>query len=251
MKSSSHSFSVLSEIEIIFEDDDLIVLNKPSGLLVLQDRYDPKIPSLQALLREKYDCVYTVHRIDKETSGLVVFAKTSNAHRSLNAQFERRETEKTYWAICTGEPKEEKGTIDLPISEDLKTKGKMRIDNREGKPSVTGYEVIERFSGYTYIEAKPETGRTHQIRVHLNSIGLPILGDRKYGGGEGLYLSTIKASYRSTGEEKPLLSRAALHASRISITHPTTIVRQNFEAPLPKDMRIALNYLRKFRGNPK
>ncbi len=245
---SSRGFSAILP-KIIFEDGDLLVLNKPSGLLVLPDRYDPKIPNLQALLREKYGQIYIVHRIDKETSGLLAVAKTSEAHKSLCVQFESRETEKTYLAISLGDAENDRGKIDGPISEDPKTKGKMRIDNGGGKESVTSFRVIERFSGYAYVEAKPETGRTHQIRVHLSSIGLPILGDRTYGGGEGLFLSSIKPSYRAHGEEKPLLSRAALHAARLTLTHPTTLVRMTLEAPLPKDIQIALKYLRKFKTN--
>ncbi len=248
MKPSPHPKSVLSEIEIVFEDDVLVVLDKPSGLLVLPDRYDPNIRNLQTLLGQKYGHIYTVHRIDKETSGLVVFAKTAEAHRSLNIQFEDRKTEKVYQAICVGEGASERGKIDAPLSEDLRAKGKVRIDTRDGKESVTNYRVIERFSGYAFVEASPETGRTHQIRMHLSSIGLPILGDQKYGGGEGLLLSAIKPSYRTKGEEKPLLSRTALHAARIGFTHPTKSVRMTLEAPLPKDMQIVLNHMRKLRS---
>lgn len=248
MKSSPHSAVALSSIETVLEDDDIIVLNKPSGLLVLPDRYDAEIPNLQTLLREKYGRIFILHRIDKATSGLIVFAKTEESHKFLSLQFESHETKKVYLAICVGESTEGHGTIELPISEDLRVKGRMRIDSRDGKESVTTYKVIERFAGYTYVEARPVTGRTHQIRIHLSSIGLPILGDRKYGGGEGLYLSTIKPSYRSNGEERPLLSRAALHAAEISIIHPISRQQQTFEAPLPKDMRIVLNYLRKFRA---
>jgi RluA family pseudouridine synthase len=233
--------------EILFEDDDLVILNKPSGLLVLPDRYDPTIPNLQVLLRETYGQIFVVHRIDKETSGLVVFARKSEAHRALSIQFEDRKTEKVYQAICTGDAGDDEGRINLPISEDLRMKGKMKIDSREGKESVTRYRVVERFNAYAHVEAKPETGRTHQIRIHLSSIGLPILGDRKYGGGEGLFLSAIKPGYRVRGEEKPLLSRTALHAASIAFAHPATYERVTFEAPLPKDMRIALTYLRKFR----
>ncbi len=249
MKSTMRSDNTRSEI--VFEDDVLVVLNKPSGLLVVPDRYDPRIPNLQILLREKYGQVFVVHRIDRETSGLVVFAKTAEAHRSLSVQFEDRETEKLYQAICLGETGDERGKIDLPISEDSKAKGRMRVDRSDGKESITNYRVIERFSGYTHVELRPETGRMHQIRVHLSSIGLPILGDRKYGGGDGLLLSSIKSPYRANGEEKPLLSRTALHAAQLAFSHPTTGARMTFEAPIPKDMRISLNYLRKFKASRK
>lgn len=248
MKSIRQSPAALSAIEVVFEDDDIIVLNKPSGLLVLPDRYNLEIPSLQTMLGEKYGRIYVVHRIDRGTSGLIIFAKTVDSHRLLNAQFESRDAEKVYQAICIGESRSEEGMIDVPIAEDPKVKGGMRVDRKEGKLSVTAYKVIEQFAAYSHIEVRPETGRTHQIRVHLSSIGLPILGDLRYGGGESFFLSSIKPTYRSTGEEKPLLNRTALHAEKMSITHPTSARRMSFEVPIPKDMRIVLNYLRKFRG---
>jgi 23S rRNA pseudouridine955/2504/2580 synthase/23S rRNA pseudouridine1911/1915/1917 synthase len=233
--------------QIMFEDSEIVVLNKAAGLLVLPDRYDPAIPNLYGLLKNKYGQIYVVHRIDKETSGLIIFAKNETSHRILNEQFENRETEKTYRAICVGEPLQDEGRIDLALAEDGGKKGRMRIDQADGKNAVTNYRVMERFEGFSSIEAKPETGRTHQIRVHLKAINLPILGDSVYGGGQGFFLSQIKPGYRLNGEEKPLLSRTALHAARLSVLHPGTHQPVTFETDLPKDMKIVLNYLRKFR----
>ena len=247
MRRRNITSQALSATDIIYEDDQIIVLNKPSGLLVLPDRYDPTVPNLIGLLREKLGQMYVVHRIDKETSGTIIFAKTEGAHRLLNDQFKSRMTEKIYQAICVGEAGTKEGTIDLPLSENPNRKAGMRIDESRGKSAVTRYKVLEEFEGYSFVEARPETGRTHQIRIHLSAVNLPILGDSLYGGGERFMLSHIKPSYRSKGIEKPLLSRTALHALRIVIEHPATQQRIAFEATLPKDMKIVLNYLRRFK----
>jgi 23S rRNA pseudouridine1911/1915/1917 synthase len=233
--------------QIIFEDAEIIVLNKPAGLLVLPDRFDPSIPNLYGLLKSKYGQIYIVHRIDKETSGLIIFAKNETSHRALNEQFENRATEKTYRAICVGDSLHDEGRIDLALGEDRGKKGRMRIDQADGKNAVTNYKVLERFVGFNFIKARPETGRTHQIRVHLKAMNLPILCDSVYGGGQGFFLSQIKPGYRVKGEEKPLLNRTALHAARLSVLHPGTNQPVTFESELPKDMKIVLNYLRKFR----
>jgi 23S rRNA pseudouridine1911/1915/1917 synthase len=248
MRNTKKHSASLFDIELIFEDDDILVLNKPAGLLVLPDRYDPTIPNLYGLLKEKLGHIYIVHRIDKETSGLIIFAKTEKSHCSLNNQLENRTTEKEYQAICVGEAKDDEGRIDLPLSEDRAKKGRMRTDGVGGKKAVTTYRVLKRFAGFSFIEARPETGRTHQIRVHLKAIGLPILGDSMYGGGGGFFLSQIKPGYRSKGDEKPLLERTALHASRLTFGHPANDQRVTFESDLPKDMSIVLSYLKRFRG---
>jgi len=247
MDTTRHPSALLCESNVVFEDDDIVVLNKPAGLLVLPDRYDPTIPNLLNLLKKKHGQIYVVHRIDKETSGLILFAKTADSHRSIGAQFEGRVTEKTYLAICVGEAQREQGVIELPLSEEGGKMGRMRVDRSRGKNAVTHYRVLEGFEGFSFVEAKPETGRTHQIRVHLKALDLPILGDSVYGG-HSFYLSQIKPGYRHKGEEKPLLNRTALHATRLSILHPRTNQPVSFEARLPKDMTIVLNYLRKFKG---
>lgn len=235
--------------QIVYEDNDIVVLNKPAGTLVLPDRFDQSIYNLYRVFLERYGQVFVVHRIDKGTSGLIVFAKTGTAHSALSRQFEERTTEKEYLAICLGESTAESGMIDLPLSESPGKRFKMRIDRDKGKNSSTHYRVLERFEGYTFVAAKPETGRTHQIRVHLGAINLPILGDALYGGGDGFFLSAIKPGYRINGDEKPILERTALHASKIVFEHPGIHQKVTFEAELPKDMRIVLNYLRKFRGH--
>ena len=232
-------------VEVVFEDDVIIVLNKPAHLLVLPDRYDQTLPNLQAFLGDEFGTIFTVHRLDKETSGLVLFAKTAAAHANLNQQFEGRTVSKVYLAIVCGEPTEGKGEINLPLSEGHRL---MRVDKKHGKESSTQFAVLERFREYAFVEVRPRTGRMHQIRVHLKEIGLPILSDPLYGDGNAFFLSAVKPNYRSEGDEKPLLSRTALHALSLHIRHPENMQEVTFEAALPKDMRTVLKYLRKFRG---
>lgn len=233
---------------IIFEDENIIVIDKPALLLVLPDRYNQSLPNLNRLLKEELGEVFVVHRIDKETSGVIVFAKNAETHTALNRQFENREVEKTYYALVVGTPDEDSGTIDAPITESQRHPGVMKIDNKRGKSSKTNYRVVEGFDGYALVEAKPLTGRMHQVRIHLASVGLPVVCDRLYGDGERFFLSQVKPRYFSEGDEKPLLSRVALHAESISFVYPPDKERVSFSAEMPKDMRSVLNYLRKFRS---
>jgi RluA family pseudouridine synthase len=235
-------------VGIVEEDEVLMVLDKPSNLLVLPDRLHQSLPNLYTIIHEELGAIFTVHRIDRETSGLIVFAKTAEAHASLNRQFEGREVEKVYHAIVLGMPSQNEGTIDAPLSESGRQKGIMLIDEKEGKEAITEYTVLEEFKGYAFVEARPKTNRTDQIRVHLQSIGTPILGDLQYGGGEGFFLSHVKPGYRGVEEERPLLNRSALHSAGLSFLHPSSEERLKFSLPLPKDMKSVLKYLRKFRA---
>jgi 23S rRNA pseudouridine1911/1915/1917 synthase len=239
---------IIREIETIFEDEWIVVINKPANLLVLPDRYDQSIANLYHLLRNRYKDIFVVHRIDRETSGLIVFAKKEESHRGLSQQFQSRSVQKIYRAICTGEFSGETGTIDFQLAPSRNSKGKMKIDQQHGKEARTNFKVLERFDDYSYIEAKPETGRTHQIRVHLSAINLPILGDSLYGREDRFYLSQIKPRYKLVGEEKPLLDRTALHASKILFLHPFSGQSVSLETDLPKDMKIVLKYLKQLRG---
>ena len=234
--------------EVLFEDDDLIVLNKPSNLLVLPDRYNQSLINLYAILREEFGEIFVVHRIDRETSGTIVFAKNASAHSLLNAQFEERRITKKYTAIAIGSPGQAEGRIDAPIMESRTHAGVMKVNHKHGKASVTNYRIVEMFDGYALVEAEPESGRTHQIRVHLASIGLPVMCDRVYGDGKPFYLSNVKYRYFTEGDEKPLLSRTALHAETLSLFHPRSGSQMTFTSALPKDMRSVLNYLRKFKS---
>jgi len=237
-------------IEIVFEDDELIVLNKPAPFLVIPDRYDKSIPDILSILNGELGKVFVVHRIDKETSGLIVFAKTPGSHQDLSRQFEAHSVDKTYEALVHGYPEKTDGQIDLPIRE--KHAGIMAVDRKKGKPSVTRYRVLNEYEGYAHLEVRPETGRMHQIRVHLKAIGLPILCDPVYGNGEGFFLSQNKAKYKVKEDdeengEKPVLARTALHAARLEFEHPVARKLVTYECGLPKDMRSVLRMLRKYR----
>jgi 23S rRNA pseudouridine1911/1915/1917 synthase len=231
---------------ILLENDAIIVLNKPAGLLVLPDRFDRKLINLYELLKETFGSIFVVHRIDRETSGVVLFAKTPEVHAILNTAFEKRQVEKIYQAIVLGSPGADSGCIDLPISENERGIRKMKIDKKNGKEAVTDYLVMERFKGHALIEAKPHTGRTHQIRIHLSAIGLPILADPLYSSSGWFYLSSLKRNYKSNGEEKPLLARTALHAYSLSFNNPVTGEKIKIEAPMPKDMETVIKVLKKY-----
>ena len=231
---------------VLLEDDTMIILNKPAGLLVLPDRFDRKLVNLYELLKEVFGTIFIVHRIDRETSGVVLFAKTAEMHALMNTAFEQRRVEKLYRAIVVGSPSADSGCIDLPIAENEHGMRKMKIDKKNGKEAVTEYKVTGKFSGYALVEAKPHTGRTHQIRVHLSAIGLPILADSLYSNSGSFFLSSIKRNYKASGEEKPILARTALHAFSLSFLHPVTGEKMVIEAPIPKDMETVLKVLKKY-----
>jgi len=239
-----------NKLDIIFEDDHLIAINKPSQLLVIPDRWDPNKPSLFAMLQHRYPDtkIYVVHRLDQDTSGVILFAKSAAAHKHLNQQMEHREVEKIYFALVDGEIKED-GVVDLAIDTDRGKKGKAAI-HKKGKESETEYQIVEQFKGYTFLKVIPKTGRTHQIRVHLQAIGHPLIIDPLYGNSEPIFLSNLKRKYRfkSDQEERPLIDRLTLHAAEICFAHPMTGEKMRISAEIPKDMRILLNMLGKYRA---
>lgn len=232
---------------ILFEDQDWVVLNKPAGLLSIPDREGTDI-SLKKMLEQRYGRIFTVHRLDKETSGVMVFAKNESAHRFLSLQFEERKVEKIYFGLLLGSPANEKGTIEAPISEHPSKKGIMVI-HRKGKEAVTDYEVRENFGIYAWVRFQIYTGRTHQVRVHASHIGHPLACDILYGDGKPVFLSSFKHRFRlakNTEAEKPLLSRLGLHALSLTFKNESGKTIQ-CETPLPKDLTALLNQLRKWK----
>ena len=220
-------------LDIIFEDGDVLAVNKPPGMTVHPGAGHVSATLVNAILAHCNDLSGIggvlrpgiVHRLDRDTSGVILVAKNDAAHQSLARQLKERTVEKTYLALVEGTPRPAEGVIDAPIARDPRRRERMAVLDG-GREAVTRYRVIERFGGASLVEAQPKTGRTHQIRVHLAAIGHPIVGDRVYG----------KAS--------PLVRRQFLHALRITFAHPRTNEPATLEAPLAPDLEAALAGLR-------
>jgi 23S rRNA pseudouridine1911/1915/1917 synthase len=230
--------------DIIFENEQFIAINKPSGLLSIPDRIGEEI-SLKKILINKYGSIYTVHRLDKDTSGIIIFAKDEATHKQLSLLFEGREMEKYYLGMVYGAMVNVSGSIDAPIMEHPGKTSKM-MTHAKGKPSLTDYEVLESFRLFSWLQFRIHTGRTHQIRVHMQHLGHPIVCDELYGDPKPLLLSSLKRNFKlskNAEEERPMLQRLALHSSRLKFS----LNGEEFElqAELPKDLRAVLQQLRK------
>ena len=239
-----------SDYSVIYSDDDFVVLNKRSGILIAADRYNEDAPRLDLLAEKEFGKLYAVHRIDKDTSGLIIYARNADAQRNLSMQFEKREVHKTYHALVYGHPLWETLEVKLPLLPDGDARHRTVVNKKIGKPSFTSFRLIGTCGPYSWIEAQPKTGRTHQIRVHLAENGLCIVFDPLYSGNQKpLRLSEIKKKWNGDEyEERPLLSRLALHAYKIEFTHPRTGEAVSFEAPYPKDMEATRKQLSKLFG---
>jgi RluA family pseudouridine synthase len=213
-------------MQIIHEDDQILIINKPAGLPVLPDGWDHAAPYLVKMLEEKYGKIWTVHRIDKITSGIIIFALTAEAHRSLNIQFEKHQVEKKYHAITVGAPGWTDKITKFPLRVNVGHKHRTMVDNKHGVRSETHLKVLKRSQASALIEAMPMTGRTHQIRVHLYALGFPLLGDNLY-----------------SAPETDVIDRPALHAYSLAFTHPSTNESLNFKAEYPNDFASALKRL--------
>ena len=235
------------QLAIIQETASWIALNKPAGLLSIPDRKGKDV-SLKSILQEKYGEIFTIHRLDKETSGVILFAKNADAHRYFSQKFEERAVEKIYLGLVNGVLQEKEGTIDSPIGEHPSKRGLMAVV-KKGKPSITDYLVKEEFGKYSLVEFNIHTGRTHQIRVHMQSLGHPIVCDDLYGDDKPVFISSIKRNFKlskAEEEERPILNRLGLHASKLAFTDEEG-KEYSLEAELPKDMRALLQQLRKWR----
>jgi 23S rRNA pseudouridine1911/1915/1917 synthase len=234
------------KLDIISENDFFIAINKPSGLLSVPDRTQSEV-SLKDILLARYGNIYTVHRLDKGTSGVIVFAKDAVTHKELSQLFEDREVEKCYQGLVHGIMLKESGNIDAAIMESPLKNGTM-ITHVKGKASSTDYTVIEQFKKFAWVEFQIHTGRTHQIRVHMKHIGHSIVCDELYGDGQPVLLSTIKKNFQLSKREvaeKPILARLALHSCKLSFTLKGEPF--NMEASLPKDLRALLQQLSKWK----
>ncbi len=247
------------EIPVVHEDAHLLALDKPARLLTSPDPDDLQRPSLMQLLHaniargakwateKNITYLASTHRLDAETSGVILLAKDKPALIALADQFGIENPGKVYLALVHGSPRENQVKVAAKLSPNLGEIGFIRVDPKEGKKALTHFEVLERFRGYTLLKCSPHTDRPHQIRVHLQNSGLPIVGDTLYGG-RPLLLSALKRDYRlKPGRvENPLLARVALHGAELHCTHPVTGQPVHITAPWPNDLSVAMKYLRKY-----
>ena len=232
--------------EVIFEDSDLVVVSKPSGITVIPDRIHTEIATVQSILQKDYGKLFVVHRIDRGTSGVLCFARNEAAHRNLSLQFQNHTVKKIYRAIVKGRMKQKEGIVDAPIAENTVRPGTMLIHKR-GKEALSHYWVEEEFKHASLVKVEIKTGRTHQIRVHMASLGNPLLVDDIYAKAPAFFFSSIKKNYKQTGEEeRPTIARLTLHAASLTLVHPTLNTGMTFEAKLPKDMETVLKLLRRY-----
>jgi RluA family pseudouridine synthase len=233
-------------IQILFCDSALLVINKPAGLSTLPDGYVPTLPHVKSVFEQPVGRLWIVHRLDKETSGVLLLARSAKAHRSLNSQFEQHQVLKRYHALVRGDPEWEQCSINLPLRPNGDRRHRTVIDLDHGKPALTHLKVLERFGQYSLLEAVPHTGRTHQIRAHLSSEGLTIIGDKLYGDKKLTILTDMEAeSWHEINKVETLITGMGLHARSLEFTHPDTGQRIKFEAPYPAWWEVALARLRR------
>ncbi|MGA2621208.1 MAG: RluA family pseudouridine synthase [Thermoguttaceae bacterium] len=242
-------------LDILYEDEDLVVVNKPPGMVVhparghwsgtlagaLQFHFGPGLSQSGGPLRPGI-----VHRLDRDTSGVILVARSDAAHARLAAQFQARSIEKEYFALVAGRPDRDRDVVDRSIAVHPLHREKMATvrDRSAGRTAETFYEVIERFDGFAALRVLPKTGRTHQIRVHLAHAGFPVLCDRQYGGRAEITRGEIR---RDPQDGLVLLNRQALHARRVRLVHPRSGQPLEIEAPMPADMAGVLAELREYR----
>lgn len=232
------------KLTVLFENEQFLAIAKPSGMLSVPDRMQSE-PSLKDLLKQQYPEIYTVHRLDKATSGLIVFAKQADAHKQLSQLFEGREVEKYYIGLVQGNIQPSSGILETGIMEHPAKNGTMVV-NVKGKPAKTGYLTLEEFRQYALVQFRIYTGRTHQIRLHAHYLGHSIVGDPLYGNGQPLMLSAIKKNYnlaKNQDDERPIMPRLALHAHQIAFRLGEEDYR--IEAPIPKDLQATIKQLQK------
>lgn len=234
------------QLTILYQDDDVVAVDKPAGLAAVSGRGETEC--VRSLLSGQLGVnLLPVHRLDKDTSGVMLWARNPSAQRHLSHQFQNNEVEKEYLALVAGRPQTDRGQIDAAIGAHPACPRRMAVVRHGGRPARTLWQVEQRFRDFTLLRVFPKTRKTHQIRVHLAHAGMPLAVDPLYNPpGGGIFLSSIKRGYRSklNQPERPLIARLTLHAHRLHFKHPDG--RQiTVEAPLPRDFRAVVNQLRR------
>jgi RluA family pseudouridine synthase len=259
IKLSSPATGEFWEIPVLFEDEHLLVLNKPSRLLVSPDRYNPRRPSLMQLLhrdiergarwaaQRRLGYLTQAHRLDFEASGVLVLARNKRALAALAGQFAAQQPCRVYAALVRGTSAADTFAAEVKLGPHPLQMGVVRVDAKGGKRAHTEFAVRERFDGCLLLEGRPSPDRPHQVRVHLKHLRLPLVGDDLYGGGP-LLLSTLKKGYRlKPGQvERPLIDRPALHLEQVAVAHPAMAGKMTLAAPWAKDLAVSIKYLRRY-----
>jgi RluA family pseudouridine synthase len=229
------------QIPILYSDEHLICVNKPAGLLSIPGGYNSNALDLHALLETEYGRLWTVHRLDKDTSGVILFARSVEAHKYLNDQFEKRLVKKTYHVLVDGQPPKDEFETNAPLFVDGNRRHMTVVNHQMGKPALTLFKVLARYQQYSLIQASPQTGYTHQIRAHLLFLGFPILADPLYKFPETK--ETLPTNSSPRPDLASIISRTALHALQIILTHPATHLELCLQAPYPVDFQKAVDHL--------
>jgi 23S rRNA pseudouridine1911/1915/1917 synthase len=238
-------------LDIVFEDDDLLVINKPAGMVVHPGAGTRDNTLVNAVL---YHCPHLsgiggvrrpgiLHRLDKNTTGLLVVAKNDFTHQALATQLKERKMMRKYWTLVFGSPARDEGIIDAPIGRSAKNRKKMAINRESGRPAVTRFRILRRFPAMTLVEAALQTGRTHQIRVHFSHLGHPVVGDPDYGGRAAPFMERLEQKQAQVAALLRGVNRQMLHAREIRFQHPRDARNMVFTAPLPEDFAALLNAL--------
>ena len=234
-------------LDIIYEDENYVFINKPAGLLSIPDRYNINLINLRTTLENKYGEIFVVHRLDRDTSGAIMFAKNAEAHKFANDSFENQSIKRIYHVIVRGMFPADELEIDIPLLTDSSERGRV-VPSARGKYSLTKVRLLQKFRLATLLECELVTGRQHQIRVHLAAIGHPLLIDGVYGDSSEFYLSRIKKNYNADKniEEKPIFNRLSMHAYSLIFDDIFTNKEINVSAHYPKDFEILTKQLKKY-----